>query len=262
MMRLDHSSAVPLRAQVEALLRELLHQPQYQQGALLPDEIRLARQLGVSRGTVRAGIVKLVYEGLLERKAGVGTRASSQHLESGIQAWRSFTREMESKGIKVENYRLDYRLAKASPPAARALQIDGGEVWRLERVRGWDSKPVLSSSSWFHPRLGLNGAEDFSRPIYETLEAATGVRPARAREEFLAVRADSRRVKMLQVSRQEPLLLRRHIVFDAGNRPIEFAEVHYVSSRFTVTLDLRREKKQRESVGAWERGKSSAACTL
>jgi GntR family transcriptional regulator len=242
MLHLDHSSALPLRAQVEALLRDLLQQPEYQQGALLPDEVKLARQLGVSRGTVRAGIGKLVYEGLLERKAGVGTRVSNQHLESGIQAWRSFTREMKSKGITVENFRLNYDLAQTTPEAARGLQIAPAEVWRLERVRGWNGKPVLSSSSWFHPRLSLNGREDFTRPLYETLQKVSGVRPLRACEEFLAVPADSRHAKMLEVSRNTPLLLRRHIVFDVGNRPIEFAEVHYVSSRFTLTLDLRREK--------------------
>ena len=240
MMQLDHSSALPLRAQVEALLRGLARQKQYQQGALLPEEVKLARQLGVSRGTVRAGISQLVFEGLLERKAGVGTRVCNAQVESGIGAWHSFTREMASKGIQVENYHLDYRRVAASREAARALQIAPTEVWRLERVRGWDGKPVLSSLSWFHPRLCLKGTEDFARPLYKTLEAATGVRPRRAREEFSAVRADARRAQMLQVCRNAPLLLRRHTVFDAGNRPIEFAEVHYVSSRFTVTLDLRQ----------------------
>jgi GntR family transcriptional regulator len=193
---------------------------------------------------VRAGISKLVFEGLLDRKAGVGTRVSSRHLESGIRAWRSFTREMASKGITVENFRRDYRLVPASEDAARALQIAPRKpVWRLERVRGWDSQPVLYSSSWFHPRLGLRGTEDFNRPLYEALQAATGVRPHHAREELLAVGAHARLAALLAVTRQAPLLLRRHAVFDAGNRPIEFAEVCYVSSRFTLTLDLRREER-------------------
>jgi len=244
MMQLDHSAALPLRNQVETLLRNMLSQKKYQQGALLPDEVKLARELGVSRGTVRAGISKLVFEGLLERKAGVGTRASSRHVESGIRAWRSFTREMASKGIKVENCHLDYQLVEASPAATRALRIDPPiKVWRLDRVRGWDGKPVLSSSSWFHPRLCLRGTENFAHPLYETLAAATGARPHRAQEEFLAVGADARQAKRLQVPRNAPLLLRRHIVFDAGDRPIEFAEVYYVSSRFTVTLDLRQKEE-------------------
>lgn len=241
MLSLDHRSPVPLRAQVEQLLRELARQPEYQKGELLPDEVALAAQLGVSRGTVRSGVSKLVFEGVLERKAGVGTRVSSRHLESGIRAWRSFTREMASKGITVENFRMDYREVEAAKDAALALQLEpGAKVWRLDRVRGWDGKPVLQTTSWFHPRLGLKGGEDFARPLYATIEKTAGVRPHHAREEFLAMSADARMARLLEVAKGTPLLLRRHTVYDPGNRPFEFAEVYYVSSRFTLTLDMRR----------------------
>src|SRR5262249_20708385 len=121
---------------------------------LIPDECKLATQLGVSRGTVRSGISKLVFEGLLQRKAGVGTRVASNHLESGIAAWRSFTREMAAKGITVQNYQLNYQLTPANKAAAQGLQIKANaQVWRLERLRGWDNQPKLYSVSWFHPRL-------------------------------------------------------------------------------------------------------------
>jgi GntR family transcriptional regulator len=241
MLRLDHNSPVPLRAQVEQLLRDLVLKPDYQKGALLPDEVALAAQLGVSRGTVRSGISKLVFEGVLERKAGVGTRVSPRNLESGITAWRSFTREMASKGITVHNFRLNYRPVPASADAARALNVEPATpLWRLDRVRGWNGEPVLQSTSWFHPRVGLKGSENTSFPLYEMIEKATGVRPSHAREEFLAVSADARLAKLLNVPRSTPLLLRRHTVFDQGNRPFEFAEVHYVRSRFALTLNMRR----------------------
>jgi GntR family transcriptional regulator len=241
MLKLDHDSPIPLRAQVEQLLRELIQKPEYQQGSLLPDEGTLALQLGVSRGTIRSGISKLVFEGLLQRKAGVGTRVASTHLESGISAWRSFTREMAAKGITVENYRLKYELTPVTKPAAQGLQLDRDTyAWRLERVRGWNHLPMLYSVSWFHPRLNLKGNEDFNNPLYETLESTTGVRPSRAREEFTAVTSDAHLSKLLQTPRKASLLLRRHQVFDVGSQPIEFTEVYYVSSRFTLTLDLRQ----------------------
>lgn len=241
MLQLDHHSPIPLRAQVEMLLRKLVLQPDYQKGALLPDETTLAAQLGVSRGTVRSGISKLVFEGVLDRKAGVGTRVSNRHLESGISAWRSFTREMASKGIKVENFRNEFKLAKAGPDVVRALNVArGADLWRLDRLRGWDGKPVLLSSSWFHPRLGLKGNEDTTQPLYEMIEKSTGVQPNHAREEFLAVSADAKLAGMLDVPVSSPLLLRRHTVFDKGNRPFEYAEIRYVSSRFSLTLDMRR----------------------
>ena len=68
MLSLDHQSPIPLRAQVEALLRDLIRQPHYQNGGLLPDEVALAAELGVSRGTIRSGISKLVFEGLWTAK--------------------------------------------------------------------------------------------------------------------------------------------------------------------------------------------------
>src|ERR1035437_7513240 len=118
MLSLDHQSPVPLRAQVESLLRDLIRKPKYQKGALLPDEMKLAVQLGVSRGTVRSGISKLVFEGILERRAGVGTRVSNQHFESGIRAWHSFTHEMESKGIVIQNFHVAYRQVKVGADIA------------------------------------------------------------------------------------------------------------------------------------------------
>ena len=241
-LRLRHGSPVPLHAQVQQLLRELIRQPAYQKGALLPDEVTVATRLGVSRGTVRSGIAKLVQEGLLERKAGVGTRvATRKHFESGVGAWRSFTREMAEKGIAVQTFHQELRSCEASESVAEALQIRPGVVVRrLDRLRGWDGIPVLHSRSWFHPRLGLTGKDIFNKPLYEVLQAETGVVADHAREEFLAIAATGEMAVELKVSKGTPMLLRRHTVFDPGNRPIELCEVHYRSDRFTLTIDLRR----------------------
>jgi GntR family transcriptional regulator len=236
-------AGTPLHRQVEAQIRLLAAQPEFQQGALLPDELTLANRFGVSRGTARAALLRLVHEGVIERRAGVGTRVARPRTESGIRAWRSFSREMAGKGIQVENFHLDYGRQRASPSAAGALQVEPGTMLhRLDRVRGWHGKPVLVSRSWFHPRLRLTGDEDFSRPLYDVLETTAGVQPDTAREEFSAVPASPVLARRLAIKPGTPLLLRRHLVGDVRGRPIEYAEVHYVSSRFTLSLDLRREQ--------------------
>src|SRR5512133_3257480 len=107
LFKLDHSSPLPLHAQAEALLRDMLALPEYRGGALLPDEVSLATRLGISRNTLRAAIGRLVAEGRLERKAGLGTRVCEPPVHSGIGAWHSFTREMEAKGVRVETYSTD-----------------------------------------------------------------------------------------------------------------------------------------------------------
>lgn len=232
----------PLHRQAEARLRLLAAQPEYQRGALLPDELTIADRLGVSRGTARAALLRLVHDGVLERRPGIGTRVARPRAESGIRAWRSFSREMAAKGVKVENLSLHYARHAADARAAAALQVvPRALLYRLDRVRGWDHRPVLYSRSWFHPRLRLTGAEDFALPLYDVLEAASGTVPETAREEFTAIAAGAALAKRLAVKAGTPLLLRCHTVSDARHRPIEYAEVYYVSSRFTLSLDLRRE---------------------
>jgi GntR family transcriptional regulator len=149
---------------------------------------------------------------------------------------------MARRNITVESFFVDARLIAAPGRVARALQIaEGTGVLRLDRVRGWKNRPVLHSRSWFHPRLRLTASADFSRPLYELIQDVTGSVAESAREEFSAVCAPAALARHLQAPPGEPLLLRRHTVSDTGNRPMEFAEVHYVSARFTLTLDLKRE---------------------
>ena len=242
LLPLNHGSPLPLHAQVEQELRRMIKLPEFQTGALFPDEVTLSNRFGVSRGTVRAALTRLVNQGLLERKAGVGTRVRPPSADSSISAWHSFSREMEQRNITVESFYLDVRRSAAPTHVAHALQIpEKTPVLRLDRVRGWEGCPVLHSRSWLHPRLKLTESADFTRPLYELIQETTGIIAESAREEFSAVQAPAALALHLEVKPGEPLLLRCHAVSDTGKRPMEFAEVHYVSNRFKLTLNLRRE---------------------
>ena len=219
-----------------------MQRAEYRNGGLLPDEVSLSRTLGISRNTLRAAILRLVAEGRLERKAGIGTRVTEPKVKSGVGAWHSFTREMESKGIKVETYSMSAKLVAVPAEAALALKIPvGTEVVCLDRVRGWDDKPEVYFRSYFHPRLGLSRDEDFRKPLYELIRERCSIVADESLEEFTAVPADRRLAKLLAVSIGTPLLRRERTVLDTGRRPVEFAVVHYRCDRFRLTLSLRQE---------------------
>ena len=46
---IDHTSSIPLHKQVESLLRDMIHAPEYVDGKLLPKEVDMAKRLGISR---------------------------------------------------------------------------------------------------------------------------------------------------------------------------------------------------------------------
>ena len=59
--------------EVVAQLREMIHRGELRSGDRLPPERDLAKQLGVSRPTLRAGIRSLAAVGVLKSKQGAGT---------------------------------------------------------------------------------------------------------------------------------------------------------------------------------------------
>jgi GntR family transcriptional regulator/MocR family aminotransferase len=76
LVRLDRSASQPLRAQLEASLREAIRAGRLRTGERLPSSRELARELGVSRGMVQDCYGQLLAEGYLTSRTGSATRVA------------------------------------------------------------------------------------------------------------------------------------------------------------------------------------------
>src|SRR5260370_32446936 len=76
LVRLDRSASQPLRAQLEASLREAIRDGRLRAGERLPSSRELARALGVSRGMVQDCYGQLLAEGYLTSRTGAATRVA------------------------------------------------------------------------------------------------------------------------------------------------------------------------------------------
>ncbi|MEQ8471168.1 MAG: GntR family transcriptional regulator [Marinoscillum sp.] len=238
-LKVDHSSPVPLHMQVEELLRNLIDQPNYADGAFLPKEVELSKLLGVSRNTVRQATNKLEYEGLIFRKKGVGTKVSKREISTNLGEWHSFTQEMSSKGIPFSNIELSVEWVEVSERIGNFLNVDRNtKVLKLSRLKG-TVEPLVYFESYFQPRIGLTGKEDFSQPLYDILEKDYHSIPAISKENIKAGLAGSR-AKKLKVKENDPILIRERYVSDPGNRPLEYNIGYYRSDMFTYTIEIRR----------------------
>ena len=238
---IDHSSAIPLHAQVEDLLRNLINQPEYQNGKMLPNEVDMAKRLGISRNTVRQATNKLVYEKLLVRKKGVGTRVAKNSVTTQLDEWHSFTHEMDEKGVHFKNYALAVEWVTADKEICQLFNLPlRTKVLMLKRVRGLDAGPFVYFISYFHPRIGLTGLEDYSRSLYEILENDYHTLPTMSREGISAILADTELAKVLKVKKGDPILFRKRVVLDPGNRPVEYNLGYYRADKFTYTIDIKR----------------------
>src|SRR5690554_816032 len=164
--RIDLKSSIPYHVQVEKYLRELIRIKEYASGeSFLPKEESLAKRFGISRNTVRQAIDKLVQEGLVERKRGVGSKVVNQNISTRLDQWISFTKEMKDKGIEVVEYSVKVGFEVPDDRILKALNLTAAmECCCMERVRGAKDAKYLYSISYFHPRIGLTGKENFYQP--------------------------------------------------------------------------------------------------
>jgi GntR family transcriptional regulator len=240
-LKIDHQSPVPLHFQVEELLRKIIELPEYKNGGFLPKEVELAKRLGISRNTIRQATNKLEYEGLLTRKKGVGTKVAENTVTTSLDSWHSFTQEMSEKGVVFVNFRIETKWVKADAKLAAFMQIpEETEVLCLVRLRGFEDGPFVYFESYFHPRIGLTGKEDFARPLYDIIEQDYHVVPVLSREKIRAKSASAITAKRLKIRNGDPVLVRERFVFDPGNRPIEYNIGFYIAEKFTYTIDIKR----------------------
>ncbi|MEW6235696.1 MAG: GntR family transcriptional regulator [Candidatus Omnitrophota bacterium] len=240
-LKVDHKSNIPLHIQVEELLRDMIAKKEYQNGKLFPPEEEIAKLLGISRNTVRHATQRLVQEGLLQRKKGVGTKAVSNRMSTSLSAWDSFTHEMEQKGTKFETLKLQVEwIASDSETSANFHIKPLSKVLCLKRLKGFKNEPVVLFVSYFHPRVAIDENADFTRPLYEMLESDYSTVAVYSNEEISAIPAAPELAKILDVAAGSPVLVRKRLVSDPGRRPIEYNLCYYRADRFVYTIEIQR----------------------
>jgi len=238
---IDHNSPIPLHFQVEELLRKMIELPEYKNGGFLPKEVELAKRLGISRNTIRQATNKLEYKGLLIRKKGVGTKVAENTVSTNLNSWHSFMQEMSEKGVDFVNFQIETKWVKVDTTIASFMQIpEQTEVLCLIRLRGFEDGPFVYFESYFHPRIGLTGKEDFSRPLYDIIERDYHVVPVLSREKIRAKSSSAITAKRLRIKRGDPVLVRERLVYDPGNRPVEYNIGFYIAEKFTYSIDIKR----------------------
>ncbi|MBW8683610.1 GntR family transcriptional regulator [Chitinophaga rhizophila] len=240
-LSIDHNSSVPLHIQAEELLRKMIEDPLFRSGKFLPNEVELSKQLQISRTTLRQALNKLVYEGLLVRKKGIGTKVSEKTVSSKSMNWKSFSQEMAARGIPIRNFELHISWVKPHEELIHFFDIKPEQkILKLERLRGQPEGPFVYFVSYFHPNIGLNGEEDFKRPLYEILEKDYHVIASLSKEEISARAADSFIAGKLEIDAGSPVLFRKRFVYNQEDHPIELNLGYYKSDSFIYTVESRR----------------------
>jgi DNA-binding GntR family transcriptional regulator len=126
----------PRYAQVSDTLQQRIRAGEYAVGALLPTELDLCQEFGISRHTVREALRRLSEAGLVQRRQGSGSQVISSSPKGGyVHAMRSLNELFQY--ATDTHLRVD-RISEGVPsaPLGAVLGNQAGQTWiTLEGLR-------------------------------------------------------------------------------------------------------------------------------
>jgi GntR family transcriptional regulator len=236
---LDRASPVPLYYQLAQNMETAIRSGRLSSGTHLENEIELARQLKVSRPTVRRAIAVLANRGLVIRRHGIGTLVVPTLVRRPVRL-SSLYDDLKEAGQAPATRVLAYETVPAPPEAATALQLAKGvRVLHFERLRLASGQPVALMRNFLPIALTEVVTESGldQDGLYRLLRQG-GIHLRLASQTIGARGAERREARLLKVALRAPLLTMRRISYDDAGRPVEYGSHVYPAERYSFEMSV------------------------
>ena len=141
--------SIPISDQLQEILKERIKSGDYPAGSRFPSESDLAEDFGVSRITVRRACTKLVTEGLIVRRWGVGTFVSRiAQIMNPINEVIDFKQLIQSAGYQPAVFIESAQAISAGQALAESLSVNEGD--RLMEIKSSftaDGNPAILATT-------------------------------------------------------------------------------------------------------------------
>lgn len=218
----------PLYAQVKAIVLARIAGGDWPPGTALPAEMELARELGVSQGTVRKALDALTVEQVVVRRQGSGTYVA-EHTPAHM-LFRFFNIYDESGAqILPDSQPARFTTAAANAVERRRLDLsEGDRVIRISRIRTRGGRPFMDDRIVLPeaPFPGLAQETEMPNTLYDLFQKRYRIHVARTEEQVTAVAATARLADRLGVRAGTPLLAIDRTTYDLNGRRIEWRVSH------------------------------------
>ena len=237
---LSTSAGLPVHAQIEQWLTDLIRTESLLPGDKLPKEKDFAAELGVSRMTLRQALASLEARGVVKRIPGRrgGTFITEPKIDVDITGLAGFTEQLRRGHRRAGARVVSAAVVTAARPVAHALEISSdAEVYEIVRVRSANREPLALERSYLPAALlpgllehGLTGS------LYALLGREYDLAPSSATEVLAPKVADDSEARLLKVDAGSALLLIERTASSAAGLPIEYARDLFRPDRVRISV--------------------------
>lgn len=236
---LDRNSPIPLYFQIAENLKQAIEEGALKPGERLDNELDLAERLGVSRPTVRQAVQRLVEQGLVVRRRGLGTVVVAPRILRSV-ALTSLYDDLLANRRHPATTVLAAREIQADDELASVLALPAGAaVLSVERLRLADGTPLAIMHNYLPAGLLKGRPEDVLEQtgLYQLLRGQ-GVELHAGEQVIGARHATAHEAKLLQAPRTATVLTMTRTTFDATGRPVEHGSHAYLADRYSFKMTL------------------------
>ncbi len=251
---LNETLPTPLYHQIYTLLREKICRGDIAPGSTLPGEQEMARQLNVSRITVKRSLNELAADNLVSRHRGRGTIVSSGIAIPVVRA--SFDNLIESlrlMGLETQIELIGVDKVVADAALATILRVrPGAPLQRATRRRMLNGEPFAYLVSFVPAEIAARYThkELAEIPLLTLLERAGN--PAVEAEQWItAVGAGPKVAAALEVAPGSPVLRIDRVMTGRGGDIVQLMQSYYVSSRFQYHVRTHSRRQSQPTPANW-----------
>ena len=226
---IDRSSPVPLYHQLVHGIETAISDGHLPPGSMLDNELSLAKNLHLSRPTVRKAMDELVRSGLLVRKRGVGTQVVASEVRRSVGLTSLFEDLSQDKELPTTEV-LDFEEIPAPEDVAERLAVKpGSTVYHVKRVRSRNGAPLAIMENWVPQEIAQLSREALEQHGLYTILRQQGINFRLAQQKIGAAVATNEQAKLLHTSPGSALVTMSRTATDDIGRRAETGRHMYLS---------------------------------
>jgi GntR family transcriptional regulator len=242
---------IPLYRQVEEIIRHRIATRQYNLGTQIPSENEFARELKISRVTVREALAELVRENLLVKVQGKGTFVAPE-LPKVIQPikYDGFLEDLYRRVQQLKVVLVEKTLATPTDYVRNVLHLPKRvqEVVQIKRCRHIDGAPFSFTVNYLPVSIGsrIDPVVLQTVPLNTMLERDLDVPVVRAEETVEAAPANPEVAEQLGIPVLYPVMHVTRLMFTTGDHAFEVVETFYRADKYHYRINLSRVRRDGE----------------
>ncbi len=219
--------------QVKVDLLNYIKQSGFTRNDPLPSEALIAKQLGVSRNTVREAYILLEKEGVIVRRHGIGTFVANSHvIQDPLNEFLPFAQIIQKSGYAPGFETLSMSFEQVTANVYEALNVPPDTQLRhIKRLVRADRQPVIYVDDFISPIMEAAGlhwdAFDGSMVAFLSSSSKFVLNQIQSRIRVTSLTAGIARI--LELAEGIRILNVWSTIFTTENQPVAFSEVCFNS---------------------------------